>query len=146
MLCRGVASQTTTALPDRAMRLQQLLPHVGVALRSKPTCVTAVQLLHSLVLCPASEERDAALTTCAEHIAERACDLSTATMVPLTESLANLADQWTIPPKLVLALARQLDIKRYDVRPGTLFRAARALEAAGAEVGTLRLEPRDMQR
>jgi len=128
------------------MRLQQLLPDVGVALRSKPTCVTTVQFLHSLVFCPASEERDVALTMCAEHIAEQACDLSTATMVPLTESLATLADHWTVPPKLVLALARQLDIKRYDVRPGILFRAARALEASGAEAGTLRLEPRDLQQ
>jgi len=146
MLCRGVASQTTTSLPDRATRLQQLLPDIGVALRSKPTCVTTVQLLHSLVCCPASEERDAALTMCAEHIAERACDLSAATMVSLAESLATLAGQWKVPPKLVLALARQLDVKRYDVRPGTLFRAAHALEAAGAEAGTLRLEPRDLQR
>jgi len=146
MLCRGLSSQTTSALPDRARRLQQLLPEIGVALRSKPTCVTTVQLLHSLVLFPASEERDASLEICAGHIAERACDLSAATMVPLTESLATLADHWTVPSKLVLALAHQLDIKRYDLRPGTLFRAARALEAAGAREGTLRLEPRDSQQ
>ena len=65
----------------------------------------------------------------------------------LCEDLAALSvgtGDWAAPDALIAEVIKQLDQKRYDLPPGVLSRAAQALERAGANPGSLRLEARDM--
>ena len=145
MLCQGIAAQPDRLLPDAPARLEALLPHVSAALTQEPTAVTAAQLLGSLGRCPATPARGLALDACAGQLARRMPDLQAPALVSLAVSLVPLAASsgWTPAQPMLRALSRQLDIKRYDLAPGVLRRAARALDLVAPSAVQLRLEPRD---
>jgi len=149
MLCQGIAAQPSEAALGVPDRLKAMLPVVISALKAKPTGVTTVQLLRSLVHCRGTPERDVAVNACADRLLASAGDLSAIALVSLAETLAAVCTQSeagtarTTIDALLKKVAAQLDMKRYDLPRDTLWRAARALELAGAEPGVLRLERRD---
>eukprot|EP00928_Gymnodinium_smaydae_P044117 TRINITY_DN2944_c0_g1_i1.p1 TRINITY_DN2944_c0_g1~~TRINITY_DN2944_c0_g1_i1.p1 ORF type:complete len:694 (-),score=169.71 TRINITY_DN2944_c0_g1_i1:131-2191(-) len=144
MLYKGIASQPSSLVPDVPARLQALLPQVAIALDAQPAATTAAVLFGSLLRCPASPERDAQLGRCTDRLRARMRDLAAIELVNLCEELpASGSGSWTPPAHLIQDLTRFLDMKRYDLAPGVLHRAAQALERAGAAPGALRLEARD---
>lgn len=149
MLLQAIASQPPSMVPDADARLEACLPQVSAALAAQPRTVTASQLLCSLIRCPSSAARDAALDDCVLRLERRAGDLSAPGLVQLSEALAAFAASggvaWKPPPSMLRKVAFHLDIKRYDLGPGILWRAAAALEAAGAPDIQLRLEERDVK-
>lgn len=147
MLCQGIAAQESVQACNVPTRLQSLLPVINEALAAGPTAFSAAQILSSLVHCPASADRDVVLDACAQKLASKAYSLPASGLVNMAESMAKLATasaKWTPPDALLKATIDQLDTKRYDLAPGTLWKAAHALEVCGAEPGALTLEPRDM--
>eukprot|EP00927_Polykrikos_kofoidii_P039266 TRINITY_DN33688_c0_g1_i1.p1 TRINITY_DN33688_c0_g1~~TRINITY_DN33688_c0_g1_i1.p1 ORF type:complete len:734 (-),score=110.97 TRINITY_DN33688_c0_g1_i1:168-2264(-) len=154
MLCQGIASQPKSLLPDAPARIQALLPQVAAALSARPPAAKlATSFIASLTRCPSAPLRNEALTLCAERLCSRAKDLPCRDLVALTEDLAYLASpaggKWVVPEALLLAVVRQIDIKRYDLQSGILWRVERALVAlsSGSEMPkvNIRLEERDMQ-
>ncbi|CAK0896329.1 unnamed protein product [Prorocentrum cordatum] len=149
MLLGGIAAQPPEALPDAPARLRSLLPLAAAAASARTTAQTAAQLLGALPRCPDGAERAAAVEACAARLAVCARDLPARSLVSLAGALAALSPRegGAAPgagaAALLAALPVLLDIKRYDLPPGVLWRAARALEHAGAPPGALALEPRD---
>lgn len=142
MLVQGLA-----AAPGAPARLERLLPRIAAALEARPAALTTAELLGGLASgCPASPARDAVLDSCASHLTATARTLPASSLVNIAGALAALAGHsqpWKAPASLLDEIAAQLDIKRYDLGPGVLWQAVRALEACGAPSGSLLLEPRD---
>lgn len=147
MLCQGLVGQPADIVPDISARVEALLPALQESLSRAPSAVSAAQILGCLVRIPGTERRNAALDTCAEMLVVRAGDLGAMSLVSLAQATAITAKSpviglaWTPPPELLHEVHLQLDMKRYDLKPGTLWKAARALSLVdGPE---LRLEERD---
>merc|ERR1712176_1730228 len=134
MLCQGIAAQPQSLLPDAGARLEAILPQMSTVLKSStPTAVTASTTLAAVLRCLSSPERTAVLEACAESLSVRAHHLTAPALVSLTSALARLGSGgWEPPQALLLNVEKQLDIKRYDLAPGKLWRAAKALELLGA--------------
>eukprot|EP00933_Yihiella_yeosuensis_P062057 TRINITY_DN64989_c0_g1_i1.p1 TRINITY_DN64989_c0_g1~~TRINITY_DN64989_c0_g1_i1.p1 ORF type:complete len:512 (-),score=140.39 TRINITY_DN64989_c0_g1_i1:73-1503(-) len=147
MLCQGISMQPARKLPDAGKRLKNLLPQVNAAISAKPTATTAAQLLGSLARCEPCEERTAALDVCAARLAAKAHELQAHMLVNLAGSIATVSKSgWTISPELLKEVSRQLDMKRYDLPQGVLWRAVDALEAVGVSREQLpTLEARDLR-
>lgn len=147
MFCQGVAAQPKDLLPNGAEMLQAVLPALNVALSTKPSVITASMLVASLLRCPPSEQRNSVLDTCSKRLLDKGHDLSAPALVSLSGVLARWVAApggWQPPQPLTSKVAELLDMKRYDLRPGVLWRAADALTALGVE--PLRLEERDARR
>ncbi|CAJ1379844.1 unnamed protein product [Effrenium voratum] len=144
MLCQGIALQPPSALPDASERLEALLPQVHEALKAKPTAVSAAQIFWSLSRC-SCPARDEVLQAADECLAARAVDLSADLLVNLAESMAAVGRTgWQPSRKLVARVSSLLDMKRYDLRPGKLWRAAVAFQSLEVpEEYVPQLEPRD---
>merc|ERR1712232_51418 len=146
-LVQGIASFPERLLPEAPVRLEALLPHVLTALALQPLSSSAAAFLAGLSRCPSSLARTAALTACTERLVKRCHDLPARSLVVLCEDISTLATgDWTPSDDLLAKVIEQLDQKRYDLAPGELGRAAKALERAGVSAGSLRLEARDINR
>lgn len=145
MLCHGIAAQPPRLLPDAAQRLQALLPKIDSALDANSTALSVVQILASLARCSPCEERSTVLDKCAQFLSSKAYELPAPSLVLLATSAADVARSgWTVPHALSKAVGQRLDIKRYDLAPGTLWRAVEAMQALGAPADCIpELEPRD---
>lgn len=157
MLCQGIAGQPIEALPDAPARLEKLLPHILAALAMNPTAVSAAQLARSVGRYPMTPQHGVVLDACIAQLTARARNLSAPALVSLAvaispavgrlgDELAGGREGVANPARDIFfrELVHQLDMKRYDLAPGVLWRAARALEAVGTAFGEkIRLEPRD---
>jgi hypothetical protein len=123
-------------------RMMQLMPLISSAVSSSPTAVTTAQLLDSLRFCVAPT-RDDVLSACASRILTQISAFTAMNLVLLSESLAALSEQWTSPPALLAAIADNLDMKRYDLPQGELWRAQKALQSCSPRI-SFRLEERDL--
>jgi len=151
MLCQGISAQSQRLLPDAGQRLESLLPIVADVLEAKPTAITLVTILGSLARCPASEQCSQVLDLCAKRLAMKINNLTAFNLVSLTAHLAAVASspgasgcRWPPPPELLHSVVAQLDMKRYDLPQGFLWRAKEKLDQLGAG-RELRLEERDKQ-
>lgn len=152
MLCQGLVGQPADVVPDVSARIERLLPALLASLAAAPSALSAAQIFGSLARCPGwSEQRLIALQACADVLATRGRDLEATSLLGLAQSLAHAAkatpaagqEAWAPPGALLQELQVQLDMKRYDLPPGVLWKAARALQALGC--GELRLEDRDQK-
>lgn len=148
MLCQGLSAAQAVDTSSASRRLSAILPKAAIALELGPAALTTAELLGSLaVACPATADRDDVLSKCASHLTTVARTLPATSLVNLAGALSALAGEtppWSAPQSLLDEIAVQLDIKRYDLAPGVLWKAARALEVAGLSSGSLALESRDM--
>ncbi|CAE8634846.1 unnamed protein product, partial [Polarella glacialis] len=108
--------------------------------------VTAAQLLGGLAVCTPSEPRAKALDSCGELLTAKLYELPAPAIVALAEAVASVARSgWKPQAALRREISRQLDMRRYDLEPGKLWRAVDALKALGAsDEDVPKLEPRDM--
>merc|ERR1719341_1085652 len=101
MLCQGISAQSQKLLPDAGQRLESLLPIVAEV-----------------------------LDLCAKRLAIKINNLTAFNLVSLTAHLAAVASspgasgcRWSPPPELLHSVVAQLDMKRYDLPQGFLWRA-----------------------
>ncbi|CAE7373665.1 Zdhhc9 [Symbiodinium microadriaticum] len=142
MLCQGIAMQPSSLLLDASERLEALLPEVQKALQEKPTAESAAQILWSLSRCTSSSRRGV-FAACDEVLVARAAELPASLLVRLAEALAAASRTGVTPSKaLINKVSHHLDMKRYDLPPGKLWRAARAFEVLGVPQN-ISLEERD---
>ncbi|CAK9081984.1 unnamed protein product [Durusdinium trenchii] len=145
-LCQGIAMQPSKTLPDAGKRLAALLPQVCNAFKAKPSAISTVQLFWSLSRCAAdSGERDAALKLADEQLRSRAENLPAALLINLAEAMETVGRTgWAPSAALVKKVSSLLDMKRYDLQPGKLWRAAKTFEALGVKAEeNVSLESRD---
>ncbi|CAE7323508.1 Zdhhc9 [Symbiodinium natans] len=141
MLCQGIAMQPS--LSDASKRLEELLPEVQASLQEPevPSAESAVQILWSLSRCKSS--RDGVLAACDKVLSTRATELSANLLVRLAEGMAAVSRTgWEPSQALVQKVSYLLDMKRYDLPRGKLWRAAKAFEALGVSKSIF-LEERD---
>eukprot|EP00439_Symbiodinium_sp_Y106_P060043 s3090_g8.t2 len=128
MLCQGIAMQPPSLLLDASERLEALLPEVEKALQEKPTAESAAQILWSLSRCTSSS-REGVFAVCDEVLSARAAELPASLLIRLAEALAAVSRTGLNPSQaLIKKVSYLLDMKRYDLPSGKLWRAARAFE------------------
>lgn len=130
-LCQGIAMQPSTTLPDASERLVSLIPQVRRALEAKPTAVSTAQIFWSYSRC-SFDERDAVLKDADTRLTERAIDLTADLLLNLVEAMEAIGRTgWSPSEALVQKVSYLLDMKRYDLQPGRLWRATKAFESLG---------------
>lgn len=130
-LCQGIAMQPSTTLPDASERLVSLIPQVRRALEAKPTAVSTAQIFWSYSRC-SFDERDAVLKDADARLTERAIDLTADLLLNLVEAMEAIGRTgWSPSEALVQKVSYLLDMKRYDLQPGKLWRATKAFESLG---------------
>lgn len=130
-LCQGIAMQPSTTLPDASERLVSLIPQVRRALEAKPTAVSTAQIFWSYSRC-SFDERDAVLKDADARLTQRAIDLTADLLINLVEAMEAIGRTgWSPSEALVQKVSYLLDMKRYDLQPGKLWRATKAFESLG---------------